>query len=37
LRAKGTSTRCGHLKIAEGPADSDIRTALEAWERSNSN
>jgi len=37
LRAKKTSTRCGHLEIAEGPADGDIRAALEAWERSNSN
>ena len=36
LRAKGTSTSCGHLEITEGPADSDIRAALEAWERSNS-
>jgi non-haem Fe2+, alpha-ketoglutarate-dependent halogenase len=37
LRAKGTSTCCGHLEIAEGPADTDIRAALKAWERSNSN
>jgi non-haem Fe2+, alpha-ketoglutarate-dependent halogenase len=37
LRAKGTSARCEHLKIAEGPADTDIRTALDAWEHSNSN
>src|SRR5580693_502531 len=37
LRAKGASTRCGHLEIAEGPRDSDIREALAAWERSNSN
>ena len=37
LRAKGTFAGCEHLKIAEGPADSDIRAALEAWERSNSN
>jgi ectoine hydroxylase-related dioxygenase (phytanoyl-CoA dioxygenase family) len=37
LPAKGTFARCGHLKIAEGPADGDIRAALETWERSNSN
>jgi non-heme Fe2+,alpha-ketoglutarate-dependent halogenase len=37
LRAKGTFTCCGHLEITEGPADCDIRAALEAWERSNSN
>jgi non-haem Fe2+, alpha-ketoglutarate-dependent halogenase len=37
LRAKGTLARCGHLQIADGPADGDIRLALETWERSNSN
>jgi non-heme Fe2+,alpha-ketoglutarate-dependent halogenase len=37
LRAKGTSTGSGRLEIVEGPADTDLRPALEAWERSNSN
>jgi non-haem Fe2+, alpha-ketoglutarate-dependent halogenase len=35
LRARGTLARCGHLKIAEEPADRDTRAALETWERSN--
>ena len=28
LRAKGTFAGCEHLKIAEGPAESDIRTGV---------
>ncbi len=37
LRAKGTSTNYRQLELAEGPADTDIRVALAAWERSDSN
>jgi non-haem Fe2+, alpha-ketoglutarate-dependent halogenase len=37
LRARGTVARCGHLDIAEGPLDGDIRAALETWEHANSN
>ena len=45
IRTEGLCKRYGdvealhdlHLEIAEGPRDSDIREALAAWERSNSN
>jgi non-haem Fe2+, alpha-ketoglutarate-dependent halogenase len=36
LRAKGLPP-CGHLDLAEPPADLDIREAVAVWERSNSN
>jgi len=36
LRAKGNAD-CGHLTLAEQPADLGIREAVTAWERSNAN